>query len=56
MVMKKKLSKNQSLFLLDSLKIPCFTKIQWSTSLPFLNKKKSPMFKSNLNGDKNYVI
>jgi hypothetical protein len=38
MALKTKLSKNQNIFLSNSFKVPCFTKIQWSPSLPFFNK------------------
>jgi len=43
------------------IKVPCSTMIQWYLFLPFLSQdippqKNNPMFYSNSNGDKNYVI
>jgi hypothetical protein len=35
LAMKTKLSKNQNIFLSYSIKAPCSTMIQWSSSLPF---------------------
>ncbi len=45
LTMKTKLSRNQSIFFSYSLKAPCFTMIQWSSSPTiFLNKKGTNIF------------
>jgi len=57
LTMETKFSRNQSIFLSYSIKAPCSTMIQWSSSFPLLQrytlKKNNPMFYSNSNGDKN---
>jgi hypothetical protein len=60
LAMKTKFSENQSIYFSYSIKAPCSTMIQWYSFLPLIPRysstKNNPMFYSNSNGDKNYVI
>ncbi len=60
LTMETKFFQNQNILISCFVKTPCSTMIQWFSSLPLLQKifrnKNNPMFYSNSNGDKNYVI